>query len=51
MWPRSQTNTGTGSTTGVLTFDHGTIDANNLYIGYHLTGLPPRGRRPTRPAR
>ena len=34
---RSQT-TGTGNSTGTLTFDQGTIDANNVYIGYHETG-------------
>jgi autotransporter-associated beta strand protein len=30
--------TGTGNSTGTATFDTGTIDANNLYIGYHETG-------------
>jgi autotransporter-associated beta strand protein len=34
---RSQT-TGTGNSTGTLTYDQGTIDADNLYIGYHETG-------------
>ena len=37
MVARSQT-TGTGNATGTATFDTGTIDANNLYIGYHETG-------------
>jgi len=37
MVARSQI-TGTGNATGTATFDLGTIDADNLYIGYHETG-------------
>lgn len=34
----------TSTTTGTLTFDQGTITADNLYVGYHPTGLPSSGQ-------
>jgi fibronectin-binding autotransporter adhesin len=37
MIARSQT-TGAGTGTGTLTIDEGTIDADNLFIGYHTAG-------------
>ena len=39
---RGQTNN-TGNTVGTLTYDQGTIVANNMFVGFHLDGLPPSG--------
>ncbi len=39
---RGQTNS-SGNTVGTLTYDQGTIVANNMFVGFHLDGLPPSG--------
>lgn len=40
---RSQTN-GSGGTTATLTFNQGAVQADNMYVGYHSTGLPASGQ-------
>src|SRR5205085_68280 len=40
---RSQTNAA-GSTTATLTFDQGNVVADNMFVGYHATGLPASGQ-------